>query len=172
MISVALLLSFYTYHRETSYRLPMSWACTGTLWILGSKGLSSRSQCIEYWKLYEFLYTYYHETSLKDSTWVEDVPHLFLGQRSRSQCIDSWKCFLPIIAFPLQPTSWKFTQRLPLSLGCALLILGPKVKVAMQWFLKIVCVYNCFHFTHKHLETSHTDFPWVQEVWSSLGVVV
>ena len=31
------------------------------------------------------LYTYHHETSYKDSPWVEDLPYRFLGQKVNDQ---------------------------------------------------------------------------------------
>ena len=39
-----------------------------------------------------------------------------------------------------------------------------KVKVAMNWFLKMVFVHNCFPLTPKHHRTSHTYSPWVEDV--------
>ena len=81
----------------------------------------------------------------------------FRVQRSRSQCIDYCNLF---IAFPLHLSSWNITHRLPMSRGCALLSLASKVKVTMDWFI-LKSVYVASHY---HLETSHTDSPWVEDV--------
>ena len=75
------------------------------------------------------------------------VPRLWL------QCVDNWKWqgkvkwFRRISAFSVHLLSWDFTHRLPMSQGCALVILGSNVKVIMDWLLKMVIKHNSFSFS-------------------------
>ena len=60
-------------------------------------------------------------------------------------------------SFSLNLLSWTFTHRLPISLGCALLILGlksSKVKVTMHWLLKMVYMIHIIAFS-SHLSSWH-----------------
>ena len=70
-------------------------------------------------------YTYHHETSYKDSPWVEDVPFRFWGQKVKGQghnALITENGKFRTIAFSLQLSSWSFTQTLHMSWWCALLI--------------------------------------------------
>ena len=100
-------------------------------------GQRSRSQCIDSGKCY-FAHNCLPFKKLSSWSftwrlffWVEDVPYLYLGQKVKGQGHNTSipeNHFLHIIAFPLQLSSWNFTQRFPLSKGCALFTSCQKVK--------------------------------------------
>ena len=85
-------------------------------------------------------------------------------QRSRSQCTYYRKWFMLHNWFPFTPIIMKLhTQTLHESRMCPIDfgVKRSKVKVTMHWLLQIVIGALLLSLYTYHLETSHTDSPWV-----------
>ena len=138
IISFPLHLSSWNF----THRLPMSRGCA--LFILGSKGQRSRSQCIDCRKRFMshnfFLFTpiimKLHTQTPHESRML---PYLFWGQKVKGQghnalIIGNGLC--RIISFPLHLLSWNFTHRTPHESRICPTYFGvkrSKVKVTMHW---------------------------------------
>ena len=80
--------------------------------------------------LFLSLYTYHYGSSYTKTLHESRMcPNDFGVQRSTSKCIDNWKWFISHNCFPFTHIIMNFIQRLPMSGGCALLILGFKGEV-------------------------------------------
>ena len=128
-------------------KTPMSRGCG--LMILGSKGQRSRSQCIDCWKWlmlhncfpFTFIIMKLHtKNPLEGMVW----PYWCRGQKVKGQghnTVITENCFCCIVALSSQLKSWNFTHRLPKMLRmCPIGVWfkRSKVKVTMQWLLKMV----------------------------------
>ena len=115
-----------------------------------------------------FLYTYHHETSHKDSPWVEGVPCGCRGQRSRSQCIDYWKWFLLHSCFILTPKIMNLHTQTPYELRMCFIDVGFKRSRSQcidywKWFL----AHNYFPFTSAIIKLN-TQIPCescLNDIW-------
>ena len=83
-----------------------------------------------------------NETSYTYSPWVMDAPYWFWGLKVKGQGHDAWLFvygFRTITDSLINSWSWKFIHLLPMSQGCALLILRSKSQrswrmVICKWF--------------------------------------
>ena len=125
IISFSLHLSSWNF----THRLPMSRGCA--LFILGSKGQRSRSQCIDYRKWF-MLHNFFPFTPIIMKLHTQ-TPHesrmcpIYFGVKGQGHnafIIGNGLC--RIISFTLHISSCNFTHRLPMSWGCALFILRSK----------------------------------------------
>ena len=113
--------------------------------ILGSKDQRSRSWIIDVWKWFpdhNWLCnpTYDHETSYTCSPWVKDVPYWFWGQKVKGQShgLSMFENgFRTITDYVIHLWSWNFIHLLPMSQGCALLILGSKGQRSRSWIIDV-----------------------------------
>ena len=109
--------------------LPMSLTLRGVLLNLDSKDQGHNASIAEN-GLYCLIAFSLHLSSLHCTTrppWVEDLSFIFQGQKVK--VTTHWLLymfFFIITAFPLHLPQLNFTHRLPMSQGCALLILGSK----------------------------------------------
>ena len=129
-----------------------------------------KSQCtINYWKMvYDALllslYTYNHETSHTDFSWVKHVPYWFWGQDVKGyNALITENGLSCLIAFYLHQQSWNFTQKLPMGRGLNSRSKGQWSRSqcidSCKWFMAL----NCFPIHYNH-ESSHTDSQWVEDV--------
>ena len=84
---------------------------------------------------FPFTQVYHHETSHRLLTNEGCTPKWFSGHKVKvtmhwykKKIASLGKVFKHITVFPVHLSLWNFTQRLPISQGCALLILGLKIK--------------------------------------------
>ena len=129
----------------------MSQGCA--LLILGSKGQRSRSQCIDHWKWF-MLHNCFPFTPIIMKLHIKTFHELrmcpldFGVNRSKVKVTMYW--FLKMVSFLSYLTPWNFTQRLPLSWGCALLILESKGQRS-RWqcldYWKWFKLHNCISLT-------------------------
>ena len=83
------------------------------------------------------------------------------GQRSRSQCIDYWKWLMLHNCFPFTPIIMEFNTKTPHESRMCPRDVGvkmSKVKVTMQWLLKMFLAHNCFSFTSAIVKL-HAQIP-------------
>ena len=118
------------------HRLPMKQGYA--IWVLGSNGQGHNALLTENgFIMHDCFSSTPIETSYNDSPLDEDMPYWFWGQNVQGHdALITKNGLCCIIAFPLRISSWNFTQRLPMSRGCVLLILGVKIvkiKVTMNW---------------------------------------
>ena len=137
IISFSLHLSSWNF----THRLPMSRGCA--LFILGSKGQRSRSQCIDYRKRF-MSHDFFPFTPIIMKLHTQ-TPHesricpTYLGskgQRSRSQCIDYRKRFMSHNFFLFTPIIIKLHTQTPHESRMCPIYFGvkrSKVKVTMHW---------------------------------------
>ena len=84
--------------------------------------------------------TYDHETSYTCSPWVKDVPYWFWGQKVKGQGhgLSMFENgFRTITDYVIHLWSWNFIHLLPMSQGCALLILGSKGQRSRSWIIDV-----------------------------------
>ena len=96
------------------------------------------------------LYIYHHETSHKESPWLEGVPYGCRGPKVKVTMQDYWKWFLLHSCFPFTPIIMKLHTKNPLERRVCRIgvwFKRSKVKVTMHWLLKMFLAHNCFSFT-------------------------
>ena len=83
--------------------------------------------------------------------WVNDLPYWFWGQKVKVTMHELPKMFMPHNCYPFTPIIMKLhTQPLPMSRGCALLILGSKGQRTRSQcidYWKRCISHNCYPFT-------------------------
>ena len=80
------------------------------------------------------------KTSYTYSPWVKDAPYWFWGQKVKGQGHGAWlfeNGFRTITDSVINLWSWNFIHLLPMSQGCALLILGSKGQWSRSWRMVI-----------------------------------